>query len=655
MKQSSLKPRIWLANAQSLLKRSVSGFSLFFKKVFSGSLKSISPAGRQNEFDKKLVYALSKSRIPNWRQLKYLKKFLNPRELIIIRICFVVLFVSLIFLTGRLYLTHRILTPMVGGEYSEGVVGTAKYINPFYSNLNDVDADLSRLVFSSLLKRGANGELINDLAESFEVSEDGKSYTFKLKQKVQWHNGSELTAQDVVFTFNSIKDSNYRSPLRPAFTGDEIEQLDDYTLKFNLREAYAAFPELLTFGILPAESWQNVPAGAASLAELNLKPIGSGPYKFKSFVKDDKGNLKYYNFEPWENYFGEQAKISKLQIRFFPNSEEAVAALADNQIDGYGNLSREDESRIPGKSYFNFTKVSIPQITAVFFNQKANPTLADIIIRQALAESINKEELISGTLGDRAMAIDGPILPSNFAYYPGFKKYSFNQSEAAGFLETAGWKIVEITKETLAQATIDKDSKTAKTKVAAEQILQAGEGRFRAKDGKYLTIKLTTVDAGDDPRVAAAIKNFWENGLNIKTTIELVPAADIQAKIKAREYEALLYGEVLTADPDVYGYWHASKIGEGGLNLSNYSSNTVNKALEEGRLTSNRDERIKQYKIFQEAIAQDLPAIFLYSPYYVYAQAKKINGFDNKMIIEPSDRFSNINSWFIKTEKRLVW
>lgn len=655
MKQSSLKPRVWLANATALTKRSVSGFWLFLKRVFSGKLKNLTPAGRQNEFDKKLVYSLSKSRIPNWRQLKYLKNFLNPRELVVIRISFIVLFVSLIFLTGRLYLTHRILTPTVGGEYSEGVVGAAKYINPLYSSLNDVDADLSQLVYSSLLKRGANGELVSDLTENFEVSEDGKNYVFKLKQGVQWHNGGELTAQDVVFTFNAIKDSNYRSPLRPAFVGDEIEQLDDYTLKFNLREAYAAFPELLTFGILPSAAWQNVPAGAASLAELNLKPIGSGPYKFKSFVKDDKGNLKYYNFEPWENYFGEQAKISKLQIRFFPNSEEAVAALADNQIDGYGNLNREDESRIPGKSYFNFTKVSIPQITAIFFNQKVNPLLADINIRKSLAEAVNKEELISGTLSGQAMAIDGPILPSNFAYDPDFKKYGFNQAEAVGLLESAGWKIVDITKETLAQAAIDKDSKTAKTKTAAEQTLQLGEGRFRAKDGKYLTIKLTTIDSGDDPAAANAIKTFWESGLNIKTTVELVPVADIQEKIKTRGYEALLYGEVLTADPDVYGYWHASKVGAGGLNLANYSSNTVNKALEEGRLTSNREERIKQYKIFQEAIAEDLPAIFLYSPYYIYAQAKKLNGFGSKMIIEPSDRFSNINSWFIKTEKRLVW
>jgi peptide/nickel transport system substrate-binding protein len=655
VKQSSLKPKIWLANALTLLKRSVSGFLFIFKKVFSGWQKNPTVIGNQHEFDKKLVYSLSKSRIPNWQQLKYLKKFLNPRELILIRASFAVLIISLIFLTGSLYLAHRVLSPTAGGEYSEGVVGTAKYINPLYSSLNDVDADLGRLVFSSLLKRGPDGRLMNDLAEGYGVSEDGKSYTFKLKQNVKWHDGSDLTAQDAVFTFNAIKDADYRSPLRSAFIGDDVEQLDDYSLKFSLREAYAAFPELLTFGILPAAAWQNVPAGAASLAELNLKPIGSGPYKFKSFVKDDKGNLKYYNFEPWENYYGEQAKISKLQIRFFPNSEEAVAALADNQIDGYGNLSLDDESRIPGKSYFNFTKVSIPQITAVFFNQKANPQLADINVRQALAKAVNKDELAGSTLGGRAMTIDGPLLPSNFAYYPGVKKYGFNQAEAAASLENAGWKIVDITKEALAQAGADKDSKDAKTKASAERTLAMGEGRFRMKDGKYLTIKLTTIDAGDDPKVAAAIKTYWESGLNIKVAVELIPISDIQAKIKSREYEALLYGEVLTADPDVYAYWHASKVGEGGLNLANYSSNTVNKALEDGRLTSNREERIKQYQIFQQAIAEDLPAIFLYSPYYVYVQAKKINGFDGKMIIDPSDRFSNINSWYIKTEKRLVW
>ena len=653
--QDSLNPRIWLANTWALLKRSVGGFWFFLKRIFSGRGQHFSRTNRQAEFDKKLVYSLSKSRIPNWQQLKYLNKFLNPRELFLVRASMAVLLISLVFLASRLYLTHRVLTPTTGGEYSEGVVGTPKYINPLYSNLNDVDADLSRLVFSSLFKRGADGQLVNDLVESFEVGEDGKSYLIKLKQKVHWHNGGELTAEDVVFTFNAIKDSSYRSPLRPAFIGDDVEQVDDYTVKFNLREAYAAFPEFLTFGIIPAAAWQNIPSSAASLAELNLKPIGSGPYKFKSLVKDDKGNLKYYNFEPWDDYFGEKAKISKLQIKFFPNSEEAAAALADNQIDGYGNLNNEDENRIPGKSYFNFFKISTPQITAVFFNQKANSLLNDISVRRALAESINKEELVFGTLGGRAMAIDGPILPSNFAYYPDFKKYGFNPAEAIGLLDGAGWKIKEISKADIAKAETDKDSKEVKTKEQAERILALGEGRYRAKDEKYLIIKLTTIDAGSDPQVATAIKNFWESSLNIKTAVELIPSSDIQTKIKARDYEALLYGEVLTADPDVYGYWHASKVGEGGLNLANYSSNTVNKALEDGRLISNREERAKQYRIFQETIAEDLPAIFLYSPYYVYAQAKKLNGSNLKIIIEPSDRLANVNQWYIKTEKRLVW
>ncbi len=653
VKQNSFNLRaksLWLWSRISRLSRDFFSF-LRSRLGFAGG----SVAGRQTELDKKLVYSLAKARIPSARQLKYLKNYLNTRELLLVRSCFAILLLSLLFLTGRFYFTHRELSPAAGGEYSEGVIGSAKYINPLYADLNDVDADLCRLVFSSLFKRGANGALENDLAEGLAVSQDGKVYTVKIRNDAHWHNGGDLTAEDVVFTFNALKDPSYHSPLRAAFAGDEAEQIDDYSLKFTLSEPYAAFKELLTFGILPAAVWQNVPANAAGLAELNLKPIGSGPYKFKSLVKDDKGVLKYYNFEPFAGYHGEQAKISKLQIVFFPSAEEALSGLTDHSIEGFGNLPREVEQQIVGKSFFNLYRVGGPQITAIFFNQKNNPFLADKNIRIALAGSLNKEEIISRTLADRVRMIDGPILPENFAYDPGMKKYGFQPAEAVALLEAGGWNAVEITKDDLAKAASEKDSKDAKTKERALAVLAVGEGKTRAKNGNFLNIKLTTVEAGDYPAVIEAIKNYWQNNLSIKVTTELIPQQNIQETIKSRAFQALVYGEVLTADPDVYGFWHTSKIGEGGLNLANYSSKAADKALETGRIISDQAERIKQYRLFQETITDDLPAIFLYSPFYNYVQAKKIKGFDGKLIISPGDRFANINRWYINTEKRLIW
>ena len=123
------------------------------------------------------------------------------------------------------------------------------------------------------------------MVEDYKITPDGKNYTLKIKQNIKWHNGDPLNTDDVLFTFGAIQDPAYKSPLRASFSGVQIERVDDNTVKFILSEPYAAFLNLLTFGIMPAGLWQEINPASASLAELNTKPIGSGPYKFKIIGK----------------------------------------------------------------------------------------------------------------------------------------------------------------------------------------------------------------------------------------------------------------------------------------------------------------------------------------------------------------------------------
>jgi peptide/nickel transport system substrate-binding protein len=609
----------------------------------------------QTDLDKKLVFSLSKSRIPSLKQLKYIKKFLSPQEIFLVRVCFLIIIISSTFLGFRFYKNHLVVAPVKGGEYSEALIGIPKYINPLYSNISDVDSDIASLVYSSLFKRDKNGELTKDLVENYSVSPDNKIYTITIKENVRWHNGNILTTDDIVFTFNAIKDTKYKSPLRLSFSGVEIEKVDDKIITFNLSAPYAAFLELLTFGIMPSEYWGQIAPESANLAELNIKPIGSGPYKFKEYTKDKTtGAILDYSLIINEDYYKPSAYVN-LKFKFYPNFEEAVAALKDNLIDGISYLPKEQEKNISIANSYNFNKLHIPQITLIYLNSKVNPALGIKQLRQALALAIDRNEIVNNILGGDGYLVDGPILPNSFAYNNGIKKYQINPGEAGKILDNIGYKIVEIKTKDIEDAKIKAESKDEKIKNQAEQVLALGEGNWRAKDGNFLIIKLTTVDRSENQQVTEAIKNYWEK-IGIKTELEIYPSADIQKDIiKTRNFQALFYGLVLGADPDPYAFWHSSQIGDNGYNIANFANKEVDQLLEDARLISDTVQRQEKYKRFQEIISEETPAIFMYSPTYTYLQSKKIKNFEVVDIIYPYDRFSNITEWYIETKKKISW
>ncbi|MDD4272031.1 MAG: ABC transporter substrate-binding protein [Patescibacteria group bacterium] len=637
----------------------------FFSRVknsifhFSASVKEskniFRPGQAQAELDKKLVFSLAKSRWPSFKQLKYVKKYLNPTEQLAIGVCLAIILFSSIFLAARFYKTHLQVIPVAGGDYIEGAVGSIKYINPLYASFSDLDSDLTELVYSSLFKRNANAELVNDLAIGYEISSDGKVYTIKIRSDAVWHNMSPVTVDDIVFTFETIKNIKYKSPLRSAFTGVEISKVDDKTIQFNLAEPYAAFLDLLNFGILPQELWQQIEPASASLAELNLKPIGSGKYKFKSLVKDKSGNLRTYILTRNENYYGEKAHINTISFKLFGNLEETISALNNNLIDGLSYLPEQDKSQVVAQDSLNFYNLNLPKLSAVFFNSKSGLALMDKRVRQALAYAIDKNEIVNKVMAGNARVIDGPILPNSFAYNNQIKKYDYSTATSSNLLTGAGWKIVELTEADLVQAEKDLTDKDEAIKKQAEAKIRMGAGKWRVKDNNYLVIKLTTVDNQEYGQAAELIAKFW-NDVNVKTEINLVPANQIQVDvIKSRAFDALIYGEITGADPDPYALWHSSQIGQSGLNIADYANKEVDKLLEDGRLTLDIKARQEKYKKFQEIIAEDEPAIFLYSPNYTYVQSKKIKGFNVKSIISPSDRFDDIARWYINTGKKIIW
>ena len=627
----------------------------FFKRAKGFVLQALFSAWAPANLDKKLVFSLAKSRWPSLRQFKYLKRYLNSAERLAVGAGLIIIAASSVFLAGRFYKTHLQIIPAAGGDYSEAVVGSIKYINPLYASFSDLDSDISSLVYSSLFKRGENAELVDDLAQDYKISPDGKTYTIKIKPGVNWHNGGVLTVEDIIFTFDAIKNLQYQSPLRASFNGVEIEKIDEQTIKFALAEPYAAFLDLLNFGILPQELWQQIEPVAAGLAELNLKPIGSGQYKFKSLVKDKSGNIKTYTLVKNDRYYGKPALLNTISFKLFASPEEAISALNNNLIDGLSYLPEQDRGRVVAQDSLNFYNLNLPKLAAIFFNVKSNSALADKKVRQALAYAIDKNNLASQVMAGNGRIIDGPILPGNFAYDASGKKYDFNTATSSRLLAEAGWKTVELTEADILQAKKDLTAKDEAAKQPAQAKIDLGAGKWLMKDKNYLSLAITTVDNQEYGLAADLIAKFWQ-AINVKTEIKLIPANQIQTDvIRPRNFEALLYGEITGADPDPYAFWHSSQIGQSGINIADYANKEVDKLLEDGRLTGDLKTRQEKYKKFQQIIAEDAPAIFLYSPNYTYVQSKKIKGFNITSIILPSDRFSDAASWYINTGKKIIW
>ena len=598
----------------------------FFFGLFSRSQKSES---RQTEINQRLVYTLSGSKIPSGHQFKHLKKFLNPRENLIIKICALLILVNAIYLGVQFYNKHLQLSPVRGGDYIEGIAGYPKTINPLYAVNRDVDSDLSYLIYSRLFSYDKQGQLTNDLVDRMEISADGKEYTLFLKSNVKWHNGDKFNANDVSFTFSLIQDPAYRSPLYSSLQDVSLERIDDLTIRFILPSAYSAFPNLLTFGILPQTAWSNITASGFNLSELNLKPIGSGPYQFKSLVKNRNGEIKEYRLTLNDDYYGAKPYIRNIIFKFFPDPAELVAAFNDGQIDGLSYLPLEQKKDLLAQNSLVFHELASPQINSIFLNQVNQKALADVKVRQALALAINKEEIVSNILNRAAYLTDGPILPSSPYYNQGVNSYKYDQVAAAALLKEA------MTTNTTKGS--GKNKQIISTEVAT------------------LELALTLVDTQENNLVAAQIKSDWEK-IGVKVTLKPVPVEQVSDEIiHSKNYQALLYGEVLGPDPDVYAFWHSSQAGDKGLNLANYNNPSVDKLLEDGRVSSNFEERLNIYKKFQEQVTNDVPAIFLYVPSYSYVQTKKIKGFDATNIIEAADRFASINSWYLKTSKKLVW
>ncbi|MFT5179578.1 MAG: peptide/nickel transport system substrate-binding protein [Candidatus Paceibacteria bacterium] len=512
--------------------------------------------------------------------------------------------------------------PRFGGSLKEGVIGTPRFINPVLA-LSETDRDLSTLVYSGLMRITPEGELITDLAEEYSISEDGLEYTFKIKENAKFHDGEKVTTEDIIFTISRTQDPTIKSPKRANWDSVIVEQVSDMEIKFVLSQQYSPFIFNTTMGILPKHLWEKVTSDEFAFTIFNTEPIGSGPYRVDGVKENSTGIATQYSLKAFDDFVLGKPYIEDIKMYFFKNEEELLLALDDEIITSAHSIS--PSSALSLDEDYRVERVTLPRIFGVFFNQSQAPVLANKGVRNALNTAISKQSLIDEVLKGFGQISDSPIPPSTIPYETladGEEGTEINHTdEAIEILIDNGWDLND------------------------EGVMQ--------KKNEILSFSISTANVPELIQVAEVIVRSWRD-IGADVELKVFEPNDLnQNVIRARKYDALLFGEIIGRDLDLYAFWHSSQRNDPGLNIADYANIDVDKLIEKARVLDEKEERIETYREIEKNIIKDIPAVFLYSPFFTYVVPEELKGKITENITTPSERFLNINEWYLVTDT--VW
>lgn len=518
-------------------------------------------------------------------------------------------------LFAGLYAVERqflVEVPSRGGSLREGVVGAARFVNPLLA-LSDADRDLASLTYAGLMGHGADGSLVPVIAESYEVSEDGKTYTFRIRENAKFSDGTPITAEDVVFTVMKAQDPGLKSPERANWANVLVESVDSRTVRFTLPKSYAPFLSDATLGILPAHLWKSISDEGFPFAKLMEEPVAAGPFVVDRIERGKDGEIKRYRLRANDRYALGRPYLSSMDFVFYETEEELSEALLRGTVESAYGIPSKHAVRLP-----------YSRVIAVFFNPSQNPLFQRIEVRKALSVAIGRDALVAGALGGYGVPVDGPVPPGGVADVAPASNIPDPVAEARDILERNDWEF---------------DEEEGVWKLASEKLT--------------LSFTMRTSNVPELKTVAESVKAEWAK-LGVPVAIELYDPSELAATvIRPRSYDALLFGMVVGRDRDLFAFWDSSQRTDPGLNIAQYANRAVDDLLE--KIRAERDPEIAAASIQEadELIAADYPAAFLYAPEFVYSVPDGLHGLSLARVAAPSDRLLGARFWYRRTE--FVW
>ena len=550
----------------------------------------------------------------------------KPSDRLLLRSLFFLTIFSGIFFLYSINQENSNPTPARGGVLTEGIVGIPRFINPALA-ITRADQDTVALVYSGLMKIDVDGTLVPDIAESVTLSEDGKNYTIVVRKDRTFHDGTPLTARDVVYTYTLVQDSDLKSPLRGNWSDVTITEVGEYELTVNLAEAYSPFIENFTLGIMPRHIWSNLPIEQLPFSQYNTEPIGSGPFSIEEVQRDASGLISGYSLKPEPNSQN-NPNLSGIELRFFQNESQLKTALTNKEISATVYLSTAEIQNFINNDTRVLTE-PLPRIFGVFFNQNRSASLRDKAARQALNVAIDRDALVEEILNGYGVPITKPTLSSS--------------SE----LESGGTETEEGIISPIEQA----------RNILIDGGWEQNEAGFWEKeiDDTVETLSFTLKTSNSDlfDKTATRLAATWRE-LGVEIQVEQYEQTGlVQSVIRSRDFQAVLFGLDTNRTEDLYPFWHSSQKDDPGLNISQYTNIAVDRLLEKTRNSKDSAERAQLQNEVSTAINAETPAIFLFAPSIAYVIDKTIVTTPMSTLGKPSDRFMNVSNWYAKTE--VVW
>ncbi len=560
------------------------------------------------------------------------RPFLRPFEWVLA----VLLFVSALTTgTALLYQANSatlVDIPRRGGVHVEGIIGSPRFINPLLA-VSDADNDLTTLVYAGLLAPAPDGTLVPELAERYSISDDGRTYSFMLRENLTFHDGTALTTADVAFTIKLAQDALLKSPKFLNWDGVEVVVHNEREIDLILAEPYAPFIENTTLGVLPKHIWGELGPDEVPFSQFNSTPIGSGPYAIARVARDTGGIPVRYELTAFDRYVLGTPHVTTLAFNLYRNSTEVLNAFARGDVDGVHSVPNDMlEGLVNSPSKSSIIRAPHLRVFALFLNHNRQPLFLRNEVADALRATVPKRTIVSSVLGGYGTVLEGPIPP-------GLLGYRELPNDTAGPATTTEVLVNE-----------------ARTRLEAGG-WQRGDGGIyeRTSDDKTtrLSLALTTANTPELVRASEIVAAAWRD-LGAEVELKVFDPSDLtQSVIRPRRFDALLFGIVVGRELDLYAFWHSSQRNDPGLNIAQYADIDADSLLSRARAATSSEARMELHRQFDALLARSNSVIFLYSPDFTYLVRDTLHGVRFAHVTTPSDRFTDVHTWYKETDR--VW
>ncbi|MBI4033400.1 peptide ABC transporter substrate-binding protein [Candidatus Saccharibacteria bacterium] len=558
--------------------------------------------------------------------LRRFDRLISVKRFVILWIgLFVILFFATFVQIRNLSSHYQSLQPVPGGIYSEGMVGTLTNANPIYAS-GAADVAISRLVFAGLFRYDADNNLTGDMAQSYNLDDSQKRYTVHLRKDVTWHDGKPFTADDVVFTYQTIQTLGAQSALFSSWQDINVSKKDAFTVDFTLPNALSSFPHALTNGIIPKHLLKAIPPEQLRSASFNTRPVGTGPFVWR-FV-EASGSVSSANIDrrqritlaAFDDYWQGKPKLDGFNLLTFSDKNRLIDNFKQNQINAMSGLESIPDELTADESIQAYVTPLTSAVMAFFNNSR--PLLSSVNVRKALISSVDARKTVNLT-PYTTKKVNQPFLRGQVGYNPGLSQLSYDVESANKLLDTEGWL--------------------------------RGGGDQRSKANQPLTFNLSSQDTQNYSVTAKFLQAEWAK-IGVNVTVNYYDGDELQGNIISNhDYDILLYGISLGVDPDVFAYWDSSQASitsQGHLNLSEYKSTIADQALQAGRTRADDKLRAIKYEPFLKAWIKDAPALALYQPNFLYITRGSVFGYERKALNSGADRFYNVDNWMIRQKRQ---